>query len=264
MTDLHQGFRGPTGTPVNELTAFLQEVDRLPGIQLVRRALAAAVRPAAGERVLDAGCGIGLQTRRLADEHPDAHVTGVDHNAELLAIAGRDPRPNLAWVRADLNGLDLPESSFDVICTERVLMYLPDSALDGLVRLLVPGGRVALFELDYGATMLAPGSARDAVVMRAQAALHAALPQPWAGRRLPRLLRDRGFTDIAARPFSFTVSEPVWRGIVLGTLQDLDRELNLWLAEQADAAARGEFVAAFTGMLCTGRRARSHAPSAAR
>jgi hypothetical protein len=112
--------------------------------------------------------------------------------------------------------------------------------------------------------MLAPGSARDAVVARAEVALRAALPQPWAGRRLPRLLRDRGFTDIVAQPFAFSVSAPVWRGIVCGTLHDLDRELNAWLAEQAEAAARGEFVAAFTGMLCTGRRGRVHASSAAR
>jgi SAM-dependent methyltransferase len=261
--DLHQGFRGPAHAPASELTAFLSEVDRLPGIQAVRRALGAAIAPAPGRRVLDAGCGTRLETRRLAAAPPDAHVTGLDHNAELLEIARRQPRANLTYVEADLTALDLPERSFDVIRTERVLMYLPDRALDALVRLLRPGGTLAFFELDYGATMLAPGNAADAVVERAEVALRAALPQPWAGRRLPRLLKDRGFANVTAEPFSFALSEPVWRGIVHATLRDLDRDLNTWLGEQADAAARGEFVAAFSGILSTGRRGRFRAPSAA-
>jgi ubiquinone/menaquinone biosynthesis C-methylase UbiE len=103
--DLHQGFRGPAHAPAGELTAFLDEVDRLPGIQAIRRALAAATEPAPGRRVLDAGCGTGLETRRLAAAHPDAHVTGLDHNAELLEIARRQPRANLTYVEADLTAL---------------------------------------------------------------------------------------------------------------------------------------------------------------
>ena len=69
----------------------------------------------------------------------------------------------MRWVEADLAALTLPPDSFDAIRTERVLMYLPGDGfarvLGDLVRLLRPGGRLALFELDYGATMLAPGHA---------------------------------------------------------------------------------------------------------
>jgi len=261
--DLHRGFRDTAFAPASELIAFLHEVDQLPGIQAIRRALAAAAEPAPGQHVLDAGCGIGLETRRLAEAHPQACVTGLDVNAELLAIARRRPLANLTYVEADLTTLEEPERVFDVVRAERVLMYLPDHALDALVGLLRPGGTIALFELDYGATMMAPGNAAEATVARAEIALRAALPRPWAGRRLPRRLRDRGFANITAEPFSFTVSEPVWRGIIHGTLRDLDRDLNTWLDEQAEAAARGEFVAAFSGILCTGRRGRFRAPSAA-
>ena len=84
--------------------------------------------------------------------------------------------------------------------------------------LLRPGGRLAPFELDYGATMLAPGAASDAVLRRAGDALLASLPQPLAGRRIPGLLAERGLRDVAADPFSFVVNEPVWRRIVGDTL----------------------------------------------
>jgi trans-aconitate methyltransferase len=38
-------------------------------------------------RLLDAGCGIGLETTRLAAEHPETLVTGLDRNRELLTLA---------------------------------------------------------------------------------------------------------------------------------------------------------------------------------
>ena len=175
--DLHQGFRDPAQADTSELTAFLEAVDRLPGVQAVQRALRAALALRPGMRLLDAGCGIGLETRRLAALHPDVSVTGLDRNRDLLPHDG-----DVEWMRGDI--LDPPEGRYDAIRTERVLMYLPDEAVGALIERLAPGGVLACFELDYGATILAPGSAPEAVVERAGIALSAALPQPWAGRRL--------------------------------------------------------------------------------
>ena len=188
--DLHEGFRDPRQAAANELTGFLDEVDRLPGVRAIHGALRRAIEPCPGLRILDAGCGIGLEAIRLASAHPETFVTGLDRNDELLEVArGRTPRriTNVTWLNADLTALELPEASFDVIRTERALMYLPGEAFervfDDLIRLLRPGGRLALFELDYGATVLPPGGAGDVAVERVNAALGDSLPQPWAGRR---------------------------------------------------------------------------------
>jgi hypothetical protein len=124
------------------------------------------------------------------------------------------------------------------------------------VNALRPGGRLAFFELDYGATILAPGSGVDAVA----ATLHDSLPQPLAGRRLPGLLSERGLRDVTAEPFSFEVDEPVWRRIVHDTVIASGPpapDAATWLRRQAAAAARGEFVAAFTGMLTSASTAAS-------
>lgn len=259
MSDLHAGFRDPRSVAADELEHFLEESDRLPGIRIVQRALRRALDLRPGMRLLDAGSGIGLETARLAAEHPDTLVTGLDRNPELLRVARRraDPQPeNLTWLEADLAGLELPAASFDAVRSERVLMYLPgdrfERVLDDLLRVLRPGGRLALYELDYGATILAPGSAGDGVLRRAGEALRASLPQPLAGRRIPGLLTARGLRDVVATPFSFAVSEPVWRRIVRDTVTASgarDAAVSAWLREQEAAAARGEFVAAFTGIL---------------
>jgi SAM-dependent methyltransferase len=214
--------------------------------------------------VLDAGCGIGIETTRLAVENPETVVTGLDRNAELLRIARRraDPPPaNLRWLEADLTALPFTEASFDAVRTERVLMYLPDGAFErvisDLVRLLCPGGRLALFELDYGATMLVPGAAGASVLRQVDEALLGLLPQALAGRRIPGLLAARGLCDVVATPFSFAVSEPVWRRIVaepLDAAATRNSAISVWVREQASAAARGEFVGAFTGVLTTATR----------
>ena len=262
--DLHEGFRHARRVPAGDLARFLEHADRLPGFRAIRRALRDALKLAPGMRLLDAGCGIGLETTRLALNHPQALVTGLDRNRELLEIAqGRtDPPPaNLRWLEGDLAALELPTTSFDAIRTERVLMYLNDEeferALDDLVRLLRQGGRLALFELDYGATILAPGTADDALLRRIDDALRASLPQPLAGRRIPELLAARKLRDVVATPFSFAVDEPVWRRIVSDTLtagETTDPAISAWLSEKSAAAARGEFVAAFTGVLTVASR----------
>jgi ubiquinone/menaquinone biosynthesis C-methylase UbiE len=260
--DLHAAFRDPRRGSARGLTGFLEDADRLPGMRTVQLAMRRALGLRSGMRLLDAGCGVGLETSRLAAAHPHARVVGLDRNAELLEIARqrRPQPPNLRWLEGDLTALALPKASFDAIRTERVLMYLPDGAfervLGDLVALLCPGGRLVLFELDYGATILAPGS-DDRAARRAAEALCAALPQPLAGRRIPGQLTARGLHDVVATPFSLGVSATVWRRIVRDTLTAgpaPDRDVLEWLDEQDAAVERGEFAAAFTGVLTSAKR----------
>jgi ubiquinone/menaquinone biosynthesis C-methylase UbiE len=262
--DLHAAFRDPRRAPARGLTDFLEDADRLPGMRTVQLAMRRAIALGPGMRLLDAGCGVGLETRRLAAAHRHTRVVGLDRNAGLLEIARRHApqAPNLEWLEADLTAPGLPDASFDAIRTERVLMYLPDGAfervLGELARLLSPGGRLALFELDYGATILAPGTDGDGAARRAAVALCAAPAQPFAGRRIPGLLTASGLRDVVATPFSFAVTASVWRRIVRDTLTAgpaLDAGVRAWLREQDAAVARGEFGAAFTGVLTTARRA---------
>ena len=259
--DLHHGFAEPGAAPALELTRFLEAVDRLVGIRAIRRAMRRAIDLRAGMHLLDAGCGTGLEAARLAAEHPTAQVTGLDRNADLLRTARRDAPPGTTWLEADLTASDLPDATFDVVRTERVLMYLPGDelgrGLDELIRLLRPGGRLVLFELDYGGNILPPGRFGDDVVQRAAAVLDDSLPQPRAGRRIPGLLRERGMLDVAASPYSFALDEPVWRRIIHDTLKagDPDTAVSAWLDETAaSAAAEGAFLAACTGVLTTARR----------
>lgn len=261
-SDLHRGFPDPARVDGHDVAEFLLAADRLPGLRRVRRAMRARTVVATGGILVDLGCGPGWETARLAAGSTGARVVGVDHNPVLIAAArARVPGGHPEWVCADLTEPGLAPGSVEVVRTERVLMYVPDlaAAVGQIVGLLHPGGRVVAFELDYGATVLAPGHAPVSLVRAATARMERSLPQPWAGRLLPGLLHDHGLS-VTTEPHSFDVNAVVWRRIVRDTLASapddgqVDRDgLTEWLTELDDPVFPG-FRAAFTGILTTAER----------
>lgn len=102
------------------------------------------------DRVLDVGCGTGNYTRHFADIAEDGLVVGFDASATMLAQASSgDQRGNTVYVRGDACSLPFADGEFDVVSSVGVLHMMDDwaSALDELVRMLAPGGRLAIATL---------------------------------------------------------------------------------------------------------------------
>ncbi|WGF87927.1 class I SAM-dependent methyltransferase [Marinivivus vitaminiproducens] len=105
--------------------------------------LRAMLPPMRGLRVVDLGCGFGWFAR-WARAGGAASVLGLDISERMLARArSMTDDAAIAYVRADLDHLDLPAGLFDLAFSSLVLHYLAD--LDGLLqqvhRALVPGSR---------------------------------------------------------------------------------------------------------------------------
>lgn len=100
-------------------------------------------------RVLDLGCGAGLQTLELA-RLTGGDVTGVDtHPAflERLRAAARHPGfdGRVHAVAGDMRDLPFPDASFDLVWCEGAVYNMGFSeALRSWRRLLAPGGCLAL------------------------------------------------------------------------------------------------------------------------
>jgi ubiquinone/menaquinone biosynthesis C-methylase UbiE len=108
-------------------------------------------------RILDAGCGTGEITWRLAELFSAAELLGADILEESLAIARKRvaPPPVAARVRFErrsIFSLDLPDRAFDLVVCRHVLQAIPhaDRAIAELVRVARPGGHIHLVAEDYG------------------------------------------------------------------------------------------------------------------
>lgn len=113
----------------------------------------ADLRP--GERVLDVGCGGGIDTVSAAHRvGPTGHVLGLDMLPEMcdrtraaIAAAGTG-----AWCEVRLGQMEdipLDDASIDVVISNGVINLSPrkSRALAEMARVLVPGGRLCVSDL---------------------------------------------------------------------------------------------------------------------
>ncbi|MEJ2111959.1 MAG: methyltransferase domain-containing protein, partial [Acidobacteriota bacterium] len=110
--------------------------------------------PKPGDRILDAGCGCGLDSYISSLlVGPEGRVVGVDLTSEMLAL----PRSvssgfrfkNLEFREASLEALPYEDSTFGLIISNGVLNLIPDkqAALSELARVLKTGGALAAADL---------------------------------------------------------------------------------------------------------------------
>jgi len=102
----------------------------------------------AGEGVLDVACGTGVVARLAAKATGDGHVTGLDVNAGMLAVARNLPGEGapIDWIEGSALDLPFPANRFDVVLCQLGLQFFPDQqlALREMRRVLKSSGRVAL------------------------------------------------------------------------------------------------------------------------
>jgi ubiquinone/menaquinone biosynthesis C-methylase UbiE len=100
----------------------------------------------AGERILDAGCGMGRFTEVCCDAGAEVYAVDLSNAVEVAAQNLRD-RKGVHFFQADIFRLPFADESFDRVFSIGVLHHTPDTkaAFYRLVRLVRPGGRIAIW-----------------------------------------------------------------------------------------------------------------------
>lgn len=107
-------------------------------------ALRALLPPLRGARVVDLGCGYGGFCR-FARTQGAAEVLGLDVSEKMLDRARLDTGdPAIRYEQADLDVVELPASSFDLVFSSLTLHYLADLGriIGQMAAAVVPGGSI--------------------------------------------------------------------------------------------------------------------------
>ncbi|MDQ0735558.1 class I SAM-dependent methyltransferase [Arthrobacter agilis] len=201
-----------------------EDYDRLaPAVwNPVSNAVVAAADVLLGERVLDVFAGTGTGTIPAAQlAGPDGHVDAVDHSSAMLDLAEAKAEAlglgNVSFHRADPEAW-VAELPYDAVvsCYGVFLLDDMDAGMDRIVRLLRPGGRIALSAWDDGALEpfgdLLLQTLRDAGSTGTETAGHPPVPvfvencrRLASVDRLTDWLRARGLTDVSVEKFGLAV-----------------------------------------------------------
>lgn len=153
--------------------------------------------------VLDAGCGTGEASARIATAFPAARVLGVDIlDAHLENARARTAHAQgrVRFERRSIFDLGLADASFDLTVCRHVVHSIPEArrALAELVRVTRPGGVVHVIAEDYGMIhfprrRLDPGVLWPTGSLRYGMALGIDMT---IGRRAPALLTSLGLERV--------------------------------------------------------------------
>ena len=152
-----------------------------------------------GQRILDLGCGPGIITHALADYVYPGEVVGIDKSQELISsLKKQGSQTNITFCCGDIYDLAF-EQQFDIVYARLLFQHLTDplKALETIRKLLKPGGKVCILDVDDDWASVYPepesfARLRQKVTQRQQVLGG----DPWVGRKLASYAHKAGFTPV--------------------------------------------------------------------
>ncbi|MFN8487407.1 MAG: methyltransferase domain-containing protein [Caldilineaceae bacterium] len=224
-----------------------------------------------GQKVLDVGCGAGMDTLALAQVvGPGGHVVGVDYDQGMVDEANRrgaqvSGGARLEHRQADATALPFASGEFDACRSERLFQHLPNPALAiaEMSRVTKSGGWIVVLDTDWGTLSIDTPEVdieRRLVRFQAERLVH----NGYAGRQLYRLFKQQQLAEITVEMHpGFSTSYAFGRQYVSLDAAEKNAlaagvitadELARWHAALEQAEAANAFFSSVSMMLVAGRK----------
>jgi SAM-dependent methyltransferase len=211
-------------------TRKAQTYDRLTGRATARLVvpLLEAAGVQSGTRLLDVACGPGHLAAGAAAK--GAKAVGVDAAEGMVAVA-RAGYADIEFLRGDAERLPFGDASFDAVVAGFVVNHLPcpERALAEFVRVVRPGGRVAVTVWDRPGRMRLLGVLGEAVEGTegvCDPGLPSGGPDPFRfadDAALAALLAGAGLAGAEVRSIAFEQevadTDELWEGMLAGSVR---------------------------------------------
>jgi ubiquinone/menaquinone biosynthesis C-methylase UbiE len=186
----------------------------------------------AGSAVIDVGCGVLGVLHLLANRvGPTGRVVGLDREARMVQ-SGRQFAEQLGvdaeFVQADATATGLQDRSFDLVHARTLLLNVqnPHEILAEMVRITKPGGIVAVQEPDASAWTCDPAHPAFDILRAAILSAYRRTGKDFSiGRRITRILRRAGCTDVRVRATARVTQPGDYYHTFLLTIAGLVREV---------------------------------------
>ena len=227
-----------TGYAGDFITYLDQAADHFGSLKVFTHSLLRA-RP--GERILDVGCGCGDDLRKLATlVTPSGCAVGIDSSQSMIDEARQRHAGcelPLQFELGDAEHLRWHSDHFDACRADRVFQHLvdPERALNEMIRVLKPGGRVLVVDRDWGMVAVDASDVETTRVVLNRAC--AGIRNGWIGRGLCGLFKKAGVINAEVQTKSININSFA----VADTLLDLRFVLDHAVAEKLvsqDVAAK--------------------------
>ncbi len=176
---------------------------------------------------IDIGCGTGALTSAILDKQEPSRIVAIDSAEIFLQTASAQiADPRIIFKKGDASALQEDADTFDFAVSGLVLNFLPDksAAMQEMVRVVRPGGTVALYVWDYAGHMqmmryfFNAAAALDPGARDFDDGIKAPVCRP---RPLTDLLAGSGLTDVSVEaidiPMAFGSFDDYWKPFLGGS-----------------------------------------------
>ena len=187
----------------------LSLLDSLPYYKTYKQNTYKLLNPGNNSRILDAGCGLGDDVFRLAENLSGSSIViGVDASKKLIEKAKSDSRNHhlsTEFQVGDLKNLEFDNNFFTHCRIDRVLQHIPDplEAIIEIVRVMDSNGSLVAYDNDWSTFKI--NSSNASVTKIIQDKWCHSFTNSFVGRELEQLFYNAGLIKIEVYPATSSI-----------------------------------------------------------